>query len=264
MAVCRVSRRLTVADAPSIGSLKTRLRAAGASVRVALAAGSEETSSACAATRSGSHAPIVSSANTRATVRAGRRPWLIRDNPHSTVRLAERVYGGGPAGPPPRLTSVRGLHDLRVLVDLDAVALRSSHDLASRLLLGVLALEVGLAEARDGIADVRLVVDWQVLSAVAVDVRKLVAIQVLASLCAELRHRNPPVRACPAWRAGRVPGRSILGEEGVVAVELQPASPHLADGGDHRLVIGSRRQERGDRAPHRLGALHAEQHQVIV
>ena len=59
-----------------------------------------------------------------------------------------------------------GCLTLAVLVDLDAVALCGAKDLPARLLLGGLALEVGLVEARDRVADVRLVVDRQMLAAV--------------------------------------------------------------------------------------------------
>jgi hypothetical protein len=89
------------------------------------------------------------------------------------------------------------------------MALGGRQDLLSSPFLGGFALEVGLIEARDGVANVRLVVDREVLAAVAVDVGELVLAQRIPLLRAQigyvagsyLRERNPPV-------AYRVPNRS--------------------------------------------------------
>lgn len=64
-------------------------------------------------------------------------------------------------------------------------------------------------------------------------------------------------------RVATVPA-SFLGEERIVAEQLQPASPHLAHGGHHSRVGGAGWQEARDRGPHRLAPLHRQQGEVIV
>jgi hypothetical protein len=72
------------------------------------------------------------------------------------------------------------------------MTLRGREDLLASLLLGRLALEVGLVEACHRVAHVRRVVDRQVLAAVLVDVGKLVLAKVVSVLGVKFRHGLPP------------------------------------------------------------------------
>src|ERR1035437_925442 len=63
--------------------------------------------------------------------------------------------------------------DVGVFVDLDAMHLGGTQDLPPGTLLGRLALELGLIEAGDRVAHVRLVVDGEVLLALRVDICEL-------------------------------------------------------------------------------------------
>src|SRR4029077_16266647 len=81
----------------------------------------------------------------------------------------------------------------------DPGALRRSEDLASGLLFRVDALERRLVEARDGVPNVLLVVDREVLSTFLVDVGEVLARDVLASVVCELFDlRLPLIRAFAA------------------------------------------------------------------
>src|SRR5438309_2416129 len=102
-----------------------------------------------------------------------------------------------PALGPHALQRPCALRDLVILRDLDPLALRRGEDFAPRLLLRVDALERGLVEARDGVADVLLVVDGKVLATLFVDVREVLRGDVLTSCFGELCHCRPPY-AC--WR----------------------------------------------------------------
>ncbi len=97
-----------------------------------------------------------------------------------------------PALGPHALQRPRALGDLVILRDLDPMALRRGEHLSPRLLLRVDALERGLVEARDRIADVLLVVDGEVLAAFLVDVRKVLRRDVLTSCLGQLCHGSSP------------------------------------------------------------------------
>src|SRR5688500_5702232 len=94
-------------------------------------------------------------------------------------------------------SAVRGsadrLANVAVLVDLDVMALRGGQDPLPNSLLGCLALEVGLVEARDGIAHVRLIVDRKVLAAVVVDICEPILAHRVAPLRAQIGHRGSPL-----------------------------------------------------------------------
>src|SRR3981081_3243402 len=80
------------------------------------------------------------------------------------------------------------LRDLVVLRDLDPVALRRGEHPATRLLLRIDAFEPRLVEARDGVANVLFVVDREVLSTFLIDVREVLARDVLSSGLSQLWH----------------------------------------------------------------------------
>src|SRR5439155_1355726 len=80
------------------------------------------------------------------------------------------MRGGGVLGAP---AGASGLRDVRALVDLDSMAASRPDDSLTRLLLGRLALKFSLVPASHGVADVGLVVDRQVLTALPVDVCEL-------------------------------------------------------------------------------------------
>src|SRR5829696_3867904 len=90
-------------------------------------------------------------------------------------RSASRITRAGRTSGP-----LRGLGHVRVVGDLDPVALRRADDLLPSPLLRGRALELRLVPSRHRVADVGLVVDREVLAAVAVDVRELIGPEVVA------------------------------------------------------------------------------------
>src|ERR671914_690583 len=67
-----------------------------------------------------------------------------------------------------RSQRARRLRDGAVRIDVDVVALRRAQDLLAGPFPGRLALELGLVEARDGVAHMRGVVDRKVLATLAI------------------------------------------------------------------------------------------------
>jgi hypothetical protein len=97
---------------------------------------------------------------------------------------------------------------MAVGIDLDVVAPGRVDDPAASSLLRSLALELGLVEAGDRVADVGRIVDLEVLPAVPVDVRELARPPAITSLGIESRSgTGANVLVIPA--AGRTTRRSI-------------------------------------------------------
>jgi hypothetical protein len=78
--------------------------------------------------------------------------------------------------------------DIGLVTHLDLEAAGSAQDPLAGTLLGGLALELGLFESRDGIADVSSIVDREMLLALAIDIGKLVRAQAFSLLGRESRH----------------------------------------------------------------------------
>src|SRR4051794_35627241 len=83
--------------------------------------------------------------------------------------------------------------DVVVRIDLDIVFLCRGDDLPSGRFLLRFALEIGLVEPGHRVANVGLVVDWQVLRAVGIDVGELATAQLVSCFRIELSHCRPPV-----------------------------------------------------------------------
>src|SRR5688500_13504593 len=104
-------------------------------------------------------------------------------SPLSDMEAAPPRRGSGSAGRPGHV---------RVLGDLDAVAFGRADDLLPGPLLRGRALDIRLVPAGHRVADVRFVVDRQVLAVVTVDVRELVRAQSVAPLLRQRGHQRPP------------------------------------------------------------------------
>lgn len=95
------------------------------------------------------------------------------------------------------------------------------------------------------------------LGEAAIDARERTAPPITSSSPS----RPYAMRRQASGRARMTP--SVLREEGIVAVQLQPAASHVADGGGHGRVSGGGRQEGGDGGADALTVLHAQQGQVV-
>ena len=175
------------------------------------------------------------------------------------------LVGGARTGAPDFRLGLGGLDYVGRVVDLDVVALRRGEDPPRRRVLGDLALEVGLVEARDRVPHMILVVDRQMPLALSIDVgERAVAQAVSTSVVSSamdatsarsrwwhIRRRNRPGRTTawvtgvlrtqpatrpPATRQALAPHRrtSASMSRGMIA-PCSSCSPHASRGTRHMI-----------------------------